>query len=129
DDAHDAGLRFVYDNAETPIHQLPEPFGGGLALLDYNGDGWVDVFCVQGGPFDPRGTSIQAVDRRGHDALATPGDRLYRNRGNGTFEDVTEASGIARFPRGHGHGVTAGDIDGDGRVDLFVTRWRSYALY
>jgi tetratricopeptide (TPR) repeat protein len=51
DDAGAAGLRFVYDNAETPLRQLPEPFGGGLALLDYDGDGWLDVYCVQGGPF------------------------------------------------------------------------------
>ena len=51
DDAEAAGLRFVYDNAETAQHQLPESFGGGLALLDYDGDGWLDVYCVQGGPF------------------------------------------------------------------------------
>src|SRR5262249_41734800 len=121
DDATAAGLRFAYDNAETPIHQLPEPFGGGLALLDYDGDGWVDGFCVQGGPFDAK--------RRSDHAAEVSGDRLYRNRGDGTFEDVTDASGIARFPRGHGHGVATGDIDGDGRTDLFVTRWRSYALY
>ena len=57
------------------------------------------------------------------------GDRLFRNRGDGTFEDVTERAGIASFPRGYGHGVTVGDYDNDGRPDLFVTRWHSYALY
>ena len=57
------------------------------------------------------------------------GDRLFRNRGDGTFEDVTERSGIASFPRGYGHGVAVGDFDNDGRPDLFVTRWHSYALY
>ena len=56
-------------------------------------------------------------------------DRLFHNKGDGTFEDVTEKSGLAAFPGGYGHGVTVGDYDGDGRPDLFVTRWRSYALY
>ncbi len=121
DDAESVGLRFVYDNAETSIHQLPEPFGGGLGLLDYDGDGWLDVYCVQGGPFTP--------SSRQDASSSLTGDRLFHNRGDGTFEDVTVASGIARFPRDHGHGVAVGDVDGDGRPDVFVTRWRSYALY
>jgi hypothetical protein len=58
-----------------------------------------------------------------------PGDRLYRNRRDGTFEDVTERARIASFPGGYGMGVAVGDYDNDGRPDLFVTRWRSYALY
>jgi hypothetical protein len=121
DDAAAVGLQFVYDNAETPFHYLPEPFGGGLALLDYDGDGWLDVYCLQGGPFAPSSDVAPSA--------ASTGDRLFRNRRDGTFEDVTDASGIARFPRGHGHGVAVGDIDGDRRPDLFITRWRSYALY
>ncbi len=121
DDAETAGLRFVYDNAQTPFHQLPEPFGGGLALLDYDGDGWLDVYCVQGGPFTPAAQL----------ELPSPksGDRLFHNQGDGHFDDVTAAAGIGRFSHGHGHGVAVGDVDGDGHPDLFVTRWRSYALY
>jgi tetratricopeptide (TPR) repeat protein len=121
DDAETVGLRFVYDNAETPIRQLPEPFGGGVALLDYDGDGWLDVYCVQGGPFEQ--ASEPNSPARG------TGDRLFHNRGDGTFEDVTEESGIGCFPPGHGHGIAVGDIDGDGSPDVFITRWRSYALY
>jgi tetratricopeptide (TPR) repeat protein len=117
DEADAAGLRFVYENGETLLHQLPEPFGGGVALLDFDGDGWLDVYCVQGGRFPP------------DPAHPPAGDRLFRNLGNGAFADVTESSGIVSFPRGYGHGVTVGDFDNDGHPDLFVTRWRAYALY
>ena len=60
---------------------------------------------------------------------ASRGDRLFRNRRDGTFEDATDASGHRRHAQGYGHGVAVGDYDNDGHPDLFVTRWRSYALY
>ena len=108
---------FVFDNGASPIHQLPEMAGGGIGLLDYDGDGWLDLYAVQGGRFPP------SPGRPG------PGDRLFRNRRDGTFEDVTDSAGIASMPRGYGHAVAVGDFDNDGRPDLFITRWRSYALY
>ena len=117
DDAASAGLRFVFDNGPSPLRQLPETTSGGVGLLDYDGDGWLDVYVVQGCAFPPDPN------------LPPTGDRLFHNRGDGTFEDVTERSGIARMKRGYGHGVAVGDFDNDGRPDLFVTRWRSYALY
>jgi enediyne biosynthesis protein E4 len=117
DDAASAGLRFVFDNGRSPLRQLPETMGGGIGLLDYDGDGWLDVYAVQGGAFPPQTGQPPA------------GDRLFRNRGDGTYEDATERSGIAGMKRGYGHGVAVGDIDNDGRPDLFVTRWRSYSLY
>ena len=117
DDAARAGLHFVFDHGPTSDHQLPETMSGGVGLLDYDGDGRLDVYCVQGGPLLPQA------------GRGSPGDRLFRNRGDGTFEDVSERSGIASMPRGYGHGVAVGDIDNDGRPDLFVTRFGSYALY
>jgi len=118
DDADAVGLAFVYHNGESSSHQIPETIGGGVAVLDYDGDGWLDVYLVQGGPFPPEPGQV------GPDG----GDRLFRNRRDGTFEEVTAASGIARIGRGYAFGVTAGDYDNDGRPDLFVTRWRSYGL-
>jgi tetratricopeptide (TPR) repeat protein len=118
DDARVAGLHFWHENGHTGLYlRPPVTMCGGVGLLDYDGDGWLDVFAVQGGPFPPT------------DSAQGDGDRLFRNRGDGTFEDATERAGISSFPRSYGHGVTVGDFDNDGRPDLFVTRWHSYALY
>src|SRR5215470_4576124 len=92
-----------------------ETTGGGAAIVDYDGDGWPDVFLVNGSRLGGFG---------GEDP---PPSRLYHNLGDGTFADVTEGSGLAR--RGWGQGVCAGDYDNDGRVDLFVTYYGQNALY
>jgi tetratricopeptide (TPR) repeat protein len=117
DDAQRAGLRFTYENGRSSLRQIPETTAGGVGLLDYDGDGLLDVYVVQGGTFPPEASRPNS------------GDRLFRNLGGSKFADVSEQSGIARMTRGYGHGVTVGDIDNDGRPDLFITRWRSYALY
>ncbi|HEV3023064.1 MAG TPA: VCBS repeat-containing protein, partial [Pirellulales bacterium] len=109
---------FVFDNGRTPQHQLPETMSGGVGLLDFDGDGWLDVYAPQGGPMD--------ADASAPDA---PGDRLFRNNGDGTFTDVSERSRLSTFARGYGVGVAVGDVDNDGHPDLFVCRLRSYALY
>ncbi|WP_337173161.1 FG-GAP-like repeat-containing protein [Paludisphaera sp.] len=116
DDAPARGLTFTFDNGKSDLRQLPETMSGGVGLLDYDGDGWLDVYAVQGGPFPPPPSSPCA-------------DRLFRNRGDGTFEDVSERAGLTKLPGGYGHGVAVGDFDGDGHADLFITRWRRYALY
>jgi enediyne biosynthesis protein E4 len=124
DDAEAVGLRFVFDNGQTAERLLPETMSGGLAQLDFDGDGWLDVYCVQGGV-------LIAGDDEPDKTAPSPGDHLFHNRGDGTFEDVSQASGIAQIAwgRGYGMGVTAADYDNDGRTDLFVTRLSAYSLY
>ncbi|HEY8151042.1 MAG TPA: CRTAC1 family protein [Vicinamibacteria bacterium] len=97
--------------AERTKQYILETTGGGAAILDYDDDGWPDIFLVNGSRLDGE---------------AAP-SRLYRNRGDGTFADVTDRSGLHR--RGWGQGVCAGDYDNDGRVDLFVTYYGQSVLY
>ena len=117
DEAARRGLEFTFDNGMTELRQLPETMSGGVALVDVDGDGWLDIYAVQGGPFPPPKQDPPFADR------------LFRNRGDGRFEDITAASGLAALKGGYGHGVAVGDYDNDGRPDLFVTRFGSYALY
>jgi tetratricopeptide (TPR) repeat protein len=120
EDAAAVGLDFVQENGGAPGRLIPPvTASGGVGLLDFDNDGWLDVYLVQGGAFPPDPTS----------SSSTPGDRLYRNRRDGSFEDATIRSGIGTITRGYGHGVAVGDFDNDGWADLFVTRWRRYALY
>ena len=87
DDAESAGLRFTYDNGRTEARHLPETMGGGVGLLDYDGDGWLDVYCVQGGPFPPE----SRVSPQRRSPLPQPGRRHLRGR--------HEAGGALRPPR------------------------------
>ena len=117
DDAEAVGLKFVLDHGRSLERQLPETMAGGVGLLDYDGDGWLDVYVVQG-------RSLSAPDQP-PPVRRPPVPQQPRRH----FEDVSKAAGITDFAGGYGHGVAVGDYDNDGRPDLFVTRWRSYALY
>jgi hypothetical protein len=124
DDAGAAGLGFVFDNGQTAQRYLPDTMSGGAGLFDYDGDGWLDVYCVQGGSlFSPIGPSSHE--------LKSERDALFRNRGDGKFNNVTKSSGIAKLAWGkrYGVGVAVGDYDNDGHTDLFVSRLAAYSLY
>jgi len=115
DTAAEAGLRTVTWCGRDDKPHLLESGGTGLALLDHDGDGDLDIYLVNGWRLDGAD-----VAERGRDAL-------YRNRGDGTFEDVTEEAGLGHD--GWGCGVAVGDADGDGRPDLFVTNFGPDVLY
>jgi len=114
--AREAGLDVttIYGGQQSNKYLL-ETTGCGAAALDYDGDGWMDIFLVNG-------TTLEGFPKG-----QEPTNHLYRNKGNGTFEDVTKRAGLAAS--GWGQGACAGDYDNDGHEDLFVTYWGQNKLY
>jgi enediyne biosynthesis protein E4 len=114
--AREAGLNAVTVFGGTSTNKyLLETTGSGVAVLDADSDGWLDVFVVNGSVLEgfPRG--------------GAPTSHLYRNRHDGTFEDVTAAAGLMQS--GWGQAACSGDYDNDGHDDLFVTYWGQNRLF
>lgn len=132
DGAQEADLQFTHFNGMSGDYYLAEIMGSGGALFDFDDDGDLDVYLVQGRMLDPSRDEEEAL-------LPLPaghavGDRLFRNElrgevdeGDLRFEDVTDISGIVAD--GYGMGVAAGDYDEDGRVDLYVTNLGANQLW
>jgi len=117
------GLHFQHVASHTSKKYLIETMGSGVALFDYDNDGRLDLFAVNGAPLadpTPKGTIPQKT-RPEH------WNRLYHQKPDGTFEDVTEKSGLQGV--GYGMGVAVGDYDNDGYEDLYVTGYGANKLY
>jgi hypothetical protein len=110
-----SGIAFTHTNGASPDKYLAETMGSGGVLFDYDNDGLIDLFLVDGGSI----ADATVNNRASH--------RLYRNVGKGAFKDVSESSGIRH--REYGMGACAGDVDNDGRVDLYVTNYGQNELY
>jgi hypothetical protein len=120
------GLDFTLQNSPTSQKYLIETMPGGVALFDYNNDGLLDIFLVNGGHVTSPMQTPENFDR--HNPLYW--NRLYRQNKDGSFTDVTEQAGLANAGDGnYGMGVAVGDYDNDGYPDLYVTSYGKNILY
>jgi hypothetical protein len=120
------GLDFTLQNSPTPQKYLIETMPGGVALLDYNNDGLLDIFFINGGHVSSPMRTPENFER--HDPRYW--NRLYRQNKDGSFSDVTEKAGLAKAGDGnYGMGVAVGDYDNDGYPDLYVTNYGKNILY
>lgn len=118
-----AGIHFDYKSSHTSKKYLLETMGAGVATFDYDNDGRLDIFFVNGAPLadpTPKGTIP-------HKTGPEYWNRLYHQKADGTFEDVTEKAGLQGV--GYGMGVAVGDYDNDGYEDLYVTAYGGNRLY
>ncbi len=110
-----SGIEWTHENAMSESRYLPESLGPGCAFLDFDNDGWMDIYLVNSGPCD-FWTPPKPVR-----------NALYKNNRDGTFTDVTERAGVGGGT--FGMGVAVGDYDNDGWPDIFVTSYGNCILY
>jgi len=110
-----SGINWAHVNGRSPMAHLPETVGAGCAFLDYDNDGWMDIYLVNSGPCDF------------YQPTQPLRNALYRNNRNGTFTDMTQKAGVAG--NAYGMGVAVSDYDGDGFPDIYVTQYPNSILY
>lgn len=118
-----SGMNFRYQASHTSKKYLIETMGPGVALFDYDNDGRLDIFLVNGAPLDDP-TPLRTIPKKSGAAFW---NRLYHQKADGTFEDVTQKAGLQG--EGYGMGVAVGDYDNDGYEDLYVTGLGGNHLY
>jgi enediyne biosynthesis protein E4 len=110
-----SGILWRHTNGRSPEYYLPETTGAGCAFLDYDNDGWMDIYLVNSGKCDF------------YDPSPPLRNALYHNNRDGTFTDVTDKAGVAGG--GYGMGVAVGDYSGDGFPDIYLTQYGRSILY
>src|SRR5207248_286973 len=113
--AASSGISWVHVSGQSPEMYMPETVGPGVAFLDYDNDGWMDIYLVNSGPCDFYQPKLPLRNA------------LYRNNRDGTFTDVTEKAGVGGGT--FGMGVAVGDYNNDGFPDIFVTSYGRSILY
>ncbi len=116
DIATSGGVHFITENSPTPEKHQPETMPAGIALFDYDGDGLLDIYIVNG-------AEMPSLVKTGPKYY----NRLFHNNGNGTFTDVTGKAGVSG--KGYGMGVAVGDYDNDGRPDLYLANVNGNQLF
>ncbi len=115
DVTRETGITFIHTDGGSGKYYAVEPFSAGLALFDYDNDGNIDIYFLNGAPL--RGTKVDVV----------PKNALYRNEGNWKFADVTDKAGVG--DTGYGLGVAVGDYDNDGDSDIYLNNYGPNVLY
>jgi hypothetical protein len=120
------GIVFKHENSATSSKYLVETMGGGVALLDYDNDGRLDIFFTNGAKIDEAAREAPIPDKSDTKFW----NRLYRQNNDGSFSDVTERAGLTGMPQNrYGMGIAVGDYDNDGFDDLYVTNYGGNTLY
>ena len=112
----EVGLHFLHHPGVDGTYFMPESIGSGAAFLDYDNDGDLDIYLLNGSQHSPN-TPAQTPRK----------NRLFRQNGKGIFEDVTDSSGLG--DTGYGMGVAVGDLDNDGHLDVYISNYGPDALY